>query len=209
MLSESALSSFDISDINNDNIPDSKILAMLYQTGYLTIKDYNELGYTLKFPNMEVSSTFSLSLIGRYIGNEEIADNLSGVIKMACRLGDAAMMMDAIEKYFAAFPYGDEKPDERTYQGRLYGLFAASLRKPVSREVKTSNGRIDLVIASDKDIWIFELKVDKSADAALRQIDEKDYASAYGYLFDSHKIHKIGISFSSKTRRVAEWKLSS
>ena len=209
VLSESALSSFDIFDINNDNIPDSKILAMLYQTGYLTIKDYNELGYTLKFPNMEVSSTFSLSLIGRYIGNEEIADNLSGVIKMACRLGDAAMMMDAIEKYFAAFPYGDEKPDERTYQGRLYGLFAASLRKPVSREVKTSNGRIDLVIASDKDIWIFELKVDKSADAALRQIDEKDYASAYGYLFDSHKIHKIGISFSSKTRRVAEWKLSS
>ena len=209
VLSEFALSSFDISDINNDNIPDSKILAMLYQTGYLTIKDYNELGYTLKFPNMEVSSTFSLSLIGRYIGNEEIADNLSGVIKMACRLGDAAMMMDAIEKYFAAFPYGDEKPDERTYQGRLYGLFAASLRKPVSREVKTSNGRIDLVIASDKDIWIFELKVDKSADAALRQIDEKDYASAYGYLFDSHKIHKIGISFSSKTRRVAEWKLSS
>ena len=209
VLSEFALSSFDISDINNDNIPDSKILAMLYQTGYLTIKDYNELGYTLKFPNMEVSSTFSLSLIGRYIGNEEIADNLSGVIKMACRLGDAAMMMDAIEKYFAAFPYGDEKPDERTYQGRLYGLFAASLRKPVSREVKTSNGRIDLVIASDNDIWIFELKVDKSADAALRQIDEKDYASAYGYLFDSHKIHKIGISFSSKTRRVAEWKLSS
>ena len=209
VLSEFALSSFDIADINNDNIPDSKILAMLYQTGYLTIKDYNELGYTLKFPNMEVSSTFSLSLIGRYIGNEEIADNLSGVIKMACRLGDAAMMMDAIEKYFAAFPYGDEKPDERTYQGRLYGLFAASLKKPVSREVKTSNGRIDLVIASDKDIWIFELKVDKSADAALRQIDEKDYASAYGYLFDSHKIHKIGISFSSKTRRVAEWKLSS
>ena len=209
VLSEFALSSFDISDINNDNIPDSKILAMLYQTGYLTIKDYNELGYTLKFPNMEVSSTFSLSLIGRYIGNEEIADNLSGVIKMACRLGDAAMMMDAIEKYFAAFPYGDEKPDERTYQGRLYGLFAASLKKPVSREVKTSNGRIDLVIASDKDIWIFELKVDKSADDALRQIDEKDYASAYGYLFDSHKIHKIGISFSSKTRRVAEWKLSS
>ena len=81
------------------------------------------------------------------------------------------------------------------------------LSVPNDFEKRTYRGRIDSVVAAGKHLWIFELKVDGSADDALKQIEEKDYAGRYAYLRKQGiTIHKIGLSISSETREIAEWK---
>ena len=71
---------------------------------------------------------------------------------------------------------------------------------------RTPDGRMDAVAYSENDIWIFELKVDKSAEEALEQITTKGYADKFGYLIDGRKVHKVGLNFSSETRRLESWK---
>ena len=122
--------------------------------------------------------------------------------------GNTDKLMMAIESYFSSIPYSAyDNTHERTFQGFLMNLFLAA-SMIVHSEDSTSDGRIDITLEGPSDFWIFELKVDKSADEAISQIDAKKYAEKYGYLKVTDRIlriHKIGINLSSDKRNIEEW----
>ena len=198
---------FDISVITDRNADEGQILALLYYTGYLTIRKPSFMGYTLCFPNEEVAVSFSSGLIGMYLGSNTVWRSLAENVYNACNEGDTKKLIEAIEKYFNALPYSiyGGKTYESTFQGLLLGLFI-STGMMQNGEEETPDGRMDAVAYSEKDIWIFELKVDKSAEEALEQINTKGYADKFGYLIDKRKVHKVGLNFSSETRRLESWK---
>ena len=201
---------FDISIITDENADEGKILALLYYTGYLTIKGSSFDGYALRFPNEEVEVSFAKGLIGMSLGSNSILRSLSEKVFNACKEGNTDGLIEAIGKYFDALPYSvyGSRAYERTFQGFLLGLFI-STGMLQSGEEETADGRIDAVTYSEKDIWLFELKVDKSTDEALGQINTKGYADKYGYLIGKRRVHKIGLNFSSATRRLESWKRAS
>ena len=198
---------FDISVITDRNADEGQILALLYYTGYLTISRPSFDGCALRFPNEEVEVSFVKGLIGMYFGSNVKLNSLSANVYNACNEGNTEKLIDAIGKYFNALPYSiyGGKTYESTFQGLLLGLFI-SAGMMQNGEEETPDGRMDAVAYSEKDIWIFELKVDKSAEEALEQITTKGYADKFGYLIDGRKVHKVGLNFSSETRRLESWK---
>ena len=127
--------------------------------------------------------------------------------RTACYNGDEKEAESCIRDYFAAFPY-DVFPTgkEKNYQIVFNAIFVL-LSIPNDSEKKTFRGRIDTAVKAGKHYWIFELKIDRSADEALSQIEEKEYAETFTYLKDNGiAIHKVGISISSADRQIAEWK---
>ena len=198
---------FDISVITDRNADEGQILALLYYTGYLTISRPSFDGCALRFPNEEVEVSFVKGLIGMYFGSNVKLNSLSANVYNACNEGNTEKLVEAIDKYFNALPYSiyGGKTYESTFQGLLLGLFI-STGMMQNGEEETPDGRMDAVAYSEKDIWIFELKVDKSAEEALEQINTKGYADKYGYLTDGRNVHKVGLNFSSETRRRESWK---
>ena len=198
---------FDISVITDRNADEGQILALLYYTGYLTISRPSFDGCALRFPNEEVEVSFVKGLIGMYFGSNVKLNSLSANVYNACNEGNTEKLIDAIGKYFNALPYSmyGGKTYESTFQGLLLGLFI-STGMMQNGEEETPDGRMDAVAYSEKDIWIFELKVDKSAEEALEQITTKGYADKFGYLTDGRNVHKVGLNFSSETRRLESWK---
>ena len=198
---------FDISVITDRNADEGQILALLYYTGYLTISRPSFDGCALRFPNEEVEVSFVKGLIGMYFGSNVKLNSLSANVYNACNEGNTEKLIDAIGKYFNALPYSiyGGKTYESTFQGLLLGLFI-STGMMQNGEEETPDGRMDAVAYSEKDIWIFELKVDKSAEEALEQINTKGYADIFGYLTNGRKVHKVGLNFSSETRRLESWK---
>ena len=198
---------FDISVITDRNADEGQILALLYYTGYLTISRPSFDGCALRFPNEEVEVSFVKGLIGMYFGSNVKLNSLSANVYNACNEGNTEKLIDAIGKYFNALPYSiyGGKAYESTFQGLLLGLFI-STGMMQNGEEETTDGRMDAVAYSEKDIWIFELKVDKSAEEALEQINTKGYADKFGYLTNGRKVHKVGLNFSSETRRLESWK---
>ena len=207
-ISKYAFSTFDIADLNKKNVSEDALLALLYFSGYLSIKEPLRNGISLSFPNREVSAAFSYGLVQWYIGSDSAAMTLSNMVADAVEEGNTDKLMMAIESYFSSIPYSAyDNTHERTFQGFLMNLFLAA-SMIVHSEDSTSDGRIDITLEGPSDFWIFELKVDRSADEALSQIDAKKYAEKYGYLKVTdriHHIHKIGINFSSGKRNIEEW----
>ena len=207
-ISNYAFSTFDIADLNRNNVSEDVLLALLYFSGYLSIKEPLRNGISLSFPNREVAAAFSYGLVQWYIGSDSAAMTLSNMVADAVEEGNTDKLMMAIESYFSSIPYSAyDNTHERTFQGFLMNLFLAA-SMIVHSEDSTSDGRIDITLEGPSDFWIFELKVDKSADEAISQIDAKKYAEKYGYLKVTdriRRIHKIGINFSSDKRNVEEW----
>lgn len=187
-------------------------LAMLYQSGYLTIKGYDKKyrEYLLDYPNDEVRKGLTMLIANGYFSKtcEPIDYWVKNLDRMLCR-GDLQGIMDAYASFLASIPYEADKDVralnyETHFQYTFYIINRLLSCYTVLIEKQNSQGRADNIIESDKDIYIFEFKIDKSADEALAQIEEKGYAVPY--LGDSRPIHKIGVCISSKTRTVAEWK---
>ena len=207
-ISNYAFSTFDIADLNRNNVSEDVLLALLYFSGYLSIKEPLRNGISLSFPNREVAAAFSYGLVQWYIGSDSAAMTLSNMVADAVEEGNTDKLMMAIESYFSSIPYSAyDNTHERTFQGFLMNLFLAA-SMIVHSEDSTSDGRIDITLEGPSDFWIFELKVDRSADEAISQIDTKKYAEKYGYLKVTdriRRIHKIGINFSSDKRNIEEW----
>lgn len=194
-----------------DYIPDNVDLApLLYQTGYLTIKgfdsEYNQ--YILKYPNNEVQYAFLDCLAPAYLP-EPVYD--SGVfINHFCddlKNGDPESLMNRLKSLFAALPYTaneNETVTEYNFQCVIYLVFMIS-GQFVNVEYQTSFGRADCVVKTAQNIYLFEFKRDKSAEAALAQIEEKNYAAAFAS--DERKLYKIGANFSTSERNLTEWKI--
>ena len=187
-------------------------LAMFYQSGYLTIKDYDEEYeiYFLDYPNTEVKRGFTVLLANGYFKNKEIPETWAVMYGRMLRAGDLDGVRDAYTSFLASIPYEANK-DERAkdfethFQYTFYIINRLLSCYMTLIEKQNSKGRADIIIEGDTDIYIFEFKLDGSADEALKQIEDCQYALPY--LNDSRKIHKIGVNISSKTRTVAEWKV--
>ena len=199
--------SFDISLIAAGSMNKEYVAALLYYGGYLTTEEWNGFAITLGFPNMDVASSFSRNLVSRYAEKDySMGIWLSSFIK-ACTYGEEEEVRKKIEEYFAAFSYElQDMGKERFYQTIFHAIFICAGLYAVSED-RGARGRADEVIISGNHIWIFELKVDRSAEEALGQIEKKGYAEKYSYLLKpGMKIHKVGISFSSETRIIQEWR---
>ena len=206
-MSISAFTSFDISQIYSGRLLKNSILALLYYTGYLTIKDGNEDGITLAFPNTEISSSFTSSLAGKYGEDEDEAINVVVAGKMAARKGDTQALIRKLSDFYAQcssqiLSHRFEQP----YQLIAHMFFiAAGCRAAV--EEGTMLGRIDNSMRVGRHIYLLELKVDESADNALSQIRDRRYDEKFRIELErGYTIHLIGLSFSSEKRNISEYK---
>ena len=199
---EAVLSSFDQS---TEEMTDA--LPLLYQSGYLTIKKYEPMfqEYTLGIPNKEVRDGLLNSLIPHYV-NPRRSDNnafLLGFCKAVYR-NDIEAALEHMRTYMATIPYDLENHSEKHYQTIFYLMFSF-LNIYIRTEVKSAIGRADAVMHMPDTIYVFELKVDKSAEAALAQIDEKGYMLPYHA--EGKRLVKVGISFDSTQRTISDWKI--
>jgi len=190
---------------NEDYIP------LLYQTGYLTIKNYDsELNeYTLGFPNEEVKYGFLNELLPQFTPSFGVSSSkfsATGFIKLL-RVGNIEGTMQMLQAYFATIEY-DAIPKvlqrEKFYQFVFWQLFTL-MGQFVQTEVKNNKGRADAVVKTADSIYVFEFKMDENATAAdaLAQINSKDYAIPYAA--DHRKLVKIGVEFSQTEKGIKAW----
>lgn len=199
----------ELQDYRTDN---PNPIPLFYQTGYLTIKGYDkEFGvYLLKYPNDEVKYAFINSLAPAILNNN--CSTGLDVVSFArdIKKGDIKSVMARFKALFATLPYTTvkkEKEDtviEQNFQNVFYLVFTL-LGQWSTVEETSSFGRADCVLQNVNNVFIFEFKRDKSADEALWQIEESRYAEPYKA--SGKRIVKIGASFSTKERNLAEWKI--
>ena len=193
-----------LTGVNSD---DSDPIPVLYQSGYLTIKSYDERWerYSLKYPNKEVERGFMEGLARIY--TPSLSYNSPFDVRKFVEdfeRGDAEGLMKRFEAFFADADYEIVGDAELYFQNTMYVL-CKLMGQYTQVERHTSNGRMDIVVQTDQYVYIMELKMDASADEALKQIEDKGYAKPFAA--DPRKIFKIGASFSTKTRRIEEWKI--
>lgn len=186
-------------------------LPMIYQSGYLTIKDYDmEFNtFLLDFPNNEVKNGFLTAVASSYLKpSEETGGWIRDVVR-TLRAGDTDRLCSLFTSFLSGIPYtmrrkDDERERERYFQYTFYLILRLISVYTVYVEKVQSCGRVDCIIETPQYVYIFEFKLDGTADDALRQIEEKDYAREYAS--DVRTIYKIGASFSSETGTIGEWK---
>ena len=181
--------------------------ALLYQTGYLTIKRYNRRleYYRLGIPNKEVERGLFSVLLPYYVQIRRGTTN--GVmldIVDAFVSGEPERAMRSLQAFFAGIDYKMKMDNENNFHNAFY-LLTHILGLDVETEVHTSDGSIDLTIDTDEFFYIIELKYDHSAEEALRQIEEKRYSRPWQN--GEREVFLIGAAFSSKTRCIEEWKI--
>ena len=183
----------------------ASIMPLLYQSGYFTIKDYDEMGdiYTLDLPNNEIRIGLMESLLPNYIqrdsykGNTTVAEMYRALYK-----DDLDGMLRLLQTYLLTIPQCDNTNYEGHYQQLLYVIFSL-LGRYVDVEVRTSNGRVDMVMNSGKALYLFELKLNQSAEAAMNQINLKDYPSRFA--LSELPIIKVGINFDMEKHSLMDW----
>lgn len=195
----------EVFDQSTETISDP--IPVLYQSGYLTIKAYDRRRqtFTLGFPNEEVRRGFASSLL------QFVAPDFSGgrlTFRSAwldfCENRQLEDFIEAIRVFFATIPYDLHGKQEKSYQSLLYTALAA-VGADVLSEVRTSEGRIDIVLRTPQDVVLFELKLDRPAAEALQQVADKHYDLPF--MHDGRSVRRVGLSFSSKTRTVEDFKL--
>ncbi len=186
-------------------------LPMIYQSGYLTIKGYDQdtESYLLDIPNNEVREGLLTILANDYLKTK--TDSNSWLIGSVHQLkqGKLAEFMDSMTAFLASIPYTVRRRNsEREYERHFHYTFYLLLRMLscflLFHEKETSQGRADCVLETKTDVYIFEFKLDGSAEAALQQIEDKGYAREYAA--DPRTVHCIGVNFSSEKGTIDEWK---
>ena len=188
-------------------------LPLLYQSGYLTIKSYDQDfgSYILGIPNKEVRVGLTEHLLPYYTHQSDLANG--SLIQQFCRAllnEDMEKALTALRSYLAGIPYPeggkavleDMEKNEYYYETIFYLIFSF-MNRHIQTQVKTCRGRADMVMQTPKTIYVFELKINKSAQEALKQIDEKGYMIPY--TADGRKLVKCGISFATQTRTIEDW----
>ena len=189
-------------------------LPLLYQSGYLTIKDYDResMLYQLSIPNQEVRIGFTDGLLPTYIGLESSDVQTGFALKFwrALKQDDINLALKEMQAYLAGLPYiegfkkklAEVSNVEGFYEWTFYLVFSM-LNVYVKTQLKCARGRIDMMVHMPDTIYVFELKVDGSAQQALEQIDDKGYAIQYQT--DGRKVVKAGVSFSSESKTIDNW----
>ena len=183
----------------------TSIMPLLYQSGYFTIKKYNEISdiYTLDIPNNEIRIGLMQSLLPNYISvNPYFGLTTVANMYMALYNDDLNEMLRLLQEYLLTIPQCDNTNYEGHYQQMLYVIFSL-LGRYVDVEVRTPKGRVDMVMNSGKALYLFELKLNKSAEAAMNQINLKNYPSRFA--LTGLPIIKVGINFNSETHTIEDW----
>ena len=184
---------------------DTNPTPLLYQSGYLTIKGYDsEFGtYRLGFPNQEVERGFSRYLFRYYTPASQGQDSFVKDFVLAARAGQTDKFMKRLESLFAGQDY-QIAGDAELYFHNAVALIFKLVGFYTETERHTSDGRMDMVVQTADYIYLFEFKLDKSVEEALAQIEKREYALSFAH--DPRKLYKIGVNFSSETRRIQNWK---
>ena len=210
----------------------TSMLPLLYQSGYLTIKDYYEEDniYVLDIPNNEIRVGLMESLLPNYVQGSVGETGLVGIAKIyrALRLDGLDGMLRKLQQFLLTVPYCENtndfvKPNEQSssplgysamarnctfrnyeghYQQMLYVIFSL-LGRYVDVEVRTATGRVDMVMQAFGKLYLFELKLNRSAAAAMQQINLNDYPARFSQC--GLPIVKVGINFDTSTRTLSDW----
>ena len=201
--------SIDIADTRLDAYEPDKpdVTTLLYQTGYLTIKGCKTFvatrRYDLGFPNLEVESSFVSRLVPVYAGLDDArAESVQLAAAEALYAHDIPKFLKALKSFFFDIPYDmTDRQNEPMWQTIVY-VVLRSIGVNVNGEVKTHDGRIDMVADVPGEIYIIEFKLDRPASEAMDQIKGKEYAGKYA--LSKKRITLIGLSFSSEKRTIVE-----
>jgi hypothetical protein len=193
--------------LTGTNYAEPAVLTLMYQSGYLTIKGYDERfkKYYLDYPNEEVKSGFLDSL------SQIFAPALiDGAFSASCFVsdmenGDVNGFMNRFTAFLSDTNYEIQGNLELYFQNTISLMFKM-MGLYVKTEYQTSDGRIDIVVDTQKCVYIIEIKRDQSPDIAIQQIEEKGYDKPF--LASGRKIIKLGINFSSETRTIDGWKMA-
>ena len=180
-------------------------IPLIYQSGYLTIKDFDrEFGnYLLQFPNDEVRYGFINFLVPFYTGVRNSDQGFYiGKFVQELRSGDYDAFLTRLQAFFADFNYELNEQTERHYQVVFYIVFKL-MGQFTDAEVRSARGRADAVVKTPKYIYVFEFKLHDTAEAALKQIDDKGYLIPYQA--DGREVIKIGVEFSAEKRNISRW----
>jgi len=191
-------------------VENQNLIPLLYQTGYLTIKEYKQDkdAFVLGFPNEEVKYGFLNELLPAFV-RTPIATGKFSVIEFLQQIEDNDIdgFMTSLKAFFADIPYDaiEQKNRNEQYFQHIFYLLFTLMGQFVQTEVKNSRGRADAVVKTADNIYVFEFKMDDNATAedALAQINSKDYAIPY--IADHKKIVKIGVEFSQTERGIKRW----
>ena len=183
---------------------------MIYQSGYLTIKDYNMRRNTflLDFPNNEVKNGFLTVVASDYLQPKTSVNSWVQDAVDAFEEGDPDKFRRLLTSFLSSIPYTmrrkeNEREKERYFHYTFYLIMRLISVYTVYTEKEQSEGRVDCIVETDKYIYIFEFKLDGSAEEALRQINSKGYLIPY--TADHRKLVKVGVSFNNETRTIGEW----
>ena len=184
-------------------------IALLYQTGYLTIKGYDREfdSYRLGFPNREVENSFIDSLLPYFtLKNDAEATSFIQRSTLALKSGDPEEFLHQMQGFLAGVPYELVRPNENWYQTVVY-LLCRLLGFYTQAEYHTSRGRVDMVLQTLNYIYIFEFKIDFPAERGARQIEARDYALPFAT--DPRKLYRVAVSFNTEKRNIDEWQINS
>ena len=214
----------DITDMEQLEVPASAFdqptenmldaLPLLYQSGYLTIKGYDREAqmYTLSIPNQEVRVGYADGLLPYYTGlrGSDVQAGFALKFWRALKKSDINLALEEMKAYLAGIPYvegfkkklAEAANSEGFYEYTMYLIFSM-LNVYVRTQVKCARGRADIVVWMPDAIYVMELKVNGTAEDALRQIAEKGYAKPFAT--DGRKVVKIGVDFTPETMTVKDW----
>lgn len=185
-------------------------LAMLYQSGYLTIdqvfrqEDGSNL-YKLDYPNVEVKRGFVTMLSNNYFATREDTGGVAQKIARYLAENKLEDMRVLLDQYLSSIDYEMRKDKEYHFQYTFYLLFSLISSFGVVVERHNSQGRTDLIVETLQYVYIFEFKLDGSAEEALQQIEERQYAKPF--MTDKRQLIKIGVSFGRKSGTIDDWKV--
>ena len=183
------------------------ITPLLYQSGYLTIKGYDKFSklYTLDLPNKEIKVGLFESLLPNYLEGMFAQNGDVAIAQMSVLIRQDNMdgALQLLQTFLGTVPYCNVTNYEGHYQKMLYIIFSLLTGYVVDVEVHTPKGRLDIVMLTHTRLYIIELKLNKNAQAALQQINLKNYAQRFALC--GKPVSKVGINFDSTTGNIEDW----
>ncbi len=183
----------------------TSIIPLLYQSGYITIKNGEDGGYLLEIPNREVRVGLMKSLLPEYVTPQKNynANSTIGKLYRYFKEGEIDEALTNLQEFLGTVPYTENTNYEGHYQSMMYVIFSCLGYYNVDLEVRSNKGRIDVVLVCNNIIYLFELKFNKTSQEALEQINIKNYDSRFA-LYNLPTV-KIGMNFSTETRTITDW----
>ena len=182
--------------------------VLLFQTGYLTVREYDSLFnvYTLDYPNREVRQSLDVLLLNTYLDvNERDGQIRVRNLHRALHKGDVAEVISIINATFAEIPYDHWQEENEHFFHALIFLMFRLLGVYIRTEIHTHKGRCDALVETPDILYFFEFKLDQSAQAALDQIAERGYAS--GTVDAPQRRLAVGVNISKADKQIDEWEV--